>query len=222
MLDPSIPLPTATMLAGVEPVTPSPGAIATIGPVLASPTPEASPPEDGPSPTVPPPPPTAAPADVETPTPDTELEPTPVPTASSPESVSGDVSVAFGDFARLVGFTISSARTSTRLPLKLTLYWQAADGLSPIDYMVFTHLIAEDGHLVAQHDGPPGGGSKPTTTWVPGESIVDLHSMEFNDPSYVGTATVRVGLYAPSGERVLTGDGLDHFELPLAVEITVE
>jgi hypothetical protein len=219
LLDPSIPLPTATLLSGVEPFTPSPGPSPTPGAAQATFTPAQAPEDVGPSPTVPPSQPTAPPASQQTPAPAATSVPTPIPTDVGPQSVSGDVSVRFGDFARLVGFTVSSMRTSTVLPLRLTLYWQAEAGQSPIDYMVFTHLIAADGHLVAQHDGPPGSGSKPTTSWLTGESIVDVHTMEFSDPNYVGTAIIRVGLYAPSGDRVLSGTGADHVELPVTIEI---
>jgi hypothetical protein len=167
--------------------------------------------------------PTTAPAPSDaTPTPPPEPTQAPLPTEAVAQPVSGDVSVQFGDFARLVGYTLSSATTTTRLPLQLTLYWQAMNGQAPTDYLVFTHLIADDGHLIAQHDGPPAGGSRQTTSWTAGESIVDLHIMEFKDATYTGGARLVVGLYAPSGERVLTNGGVDHFILPVAITIIPE
>jgi hypothetical protein len=80
-------------------------------------------------------------------------------------------------------------------------------------------LLAQDGHLLAQHDGQPGGGSKPTTGWAPGESIVDLHPMAFQDLEYVGPATIVVGLYASTGERVVTDTGADYVVLPVAINV---
>lgn len=222
LLDPSIPLPTATLMAGVEPVTPSPGPSQTPQVVVVTPVPEPSEVESGTSATVPPPPPTVPHAAEQTPTPVPDAPPTPIEGEAAAQPVSGDVSVRFGDFARLVGYTISSARTTTTLPLQLTLYWQATEGQSPIDYMVFTHLISEDGQLIGQHDGPPGGGSKPTTSWLTNESIVDLHTLEFRDPNYVGQATLVIGLYAPSGERVLTQSGADYVVLPLTIVIVAQ
>jgi len=221
LLDPSIPLPTATLVAGVEPVTPSPGPSPTAQAMAATPVPDPADAEGSSAPTVPPPPPTV-PAGEQTPNPEPDASPTPIPTEAVAQPVSGDVSVRFGNFARLVGYTVSAARTNTTLPLQLTLYWQATEDQSPIDYMVFTHLIADDGHLIGQHDGPPGGGSKPTTSWLTGESIVDLHTMEFIDANYIGQATLVVGLYAPSGERVLTDAGLDYVVLPVTIAIVAE
>jgi hypothetical protein len=222
LLDPSVPLPTATLMAGVEPVTPSPGPSPTPQAVFNTPAPDGPEVEDEPSPTIPPPPPTRPPDDEPTPTPDPGASPTLLPTQVAAQPVSGDLSVRFGEFARLVGYSVSTARTTSRTPLLLTLYWQALDRQSPIDYVVFTHLLAEDGHLVAQHDGPPGGGSKPTTSWRPGESIVDLHTMEFKDSGYLGQATLLVGFYAPSGERIGTETGADHVALPVTIAIVTQ
>ena len=221
ILNPDLPLPTATLVAGVAPITPSPGPSPTPQLLVGTPTPTIAGDEEGPSPTAPPPPPTA-PAAAATPTPGEAPPSTPVPTEAAQQPVSGDVSVQFGDFARLVGFTVSTVRTTTGAPLQLTLYWQALDGQSPVDYVVFTHLLAEDGHLVAQHDGHPAGGSRPTTSWTPGESIVDTHLMAFKDLGYVGSATLVVGLYVPDGDRVSTSTGADHVVLPVAITVIVQ
>lgn len=219
LLDPEIPLPTPTLMSGVEPITPSPGPSPTGQAFVGTPLAVATDSETGPAATVPPPPPTVPPAAEATPAEIPVSSPTVVPSEVALQPVSGDVSVRFGDFARLVGYTVSSAQTTTGTTLQLTLYWQALDGQSPVDYIAFTHLLAEDGHLVAQHDGQPGGGSRPTTGWAPGESIVDTHQMGFQDLEYVGPATIVVGLYASTGERVVTDAGTDYVALPVAISV---
>jgi hypothetical protein len=80
------------------------------------------------------------------------------------------------------------------------------------DYTVFVHLLAEEGSLVTQDDGPPRSGDYPTSFWSPGERIADQHVLNIADlPS--GTYGLRVGMYLletgqrlpvtnPRGERV--------------------
>jgi len=113
------------------------------------------------------------------------------------------------DDTELVSFSIPAAEFTTAGPLPLTLYWQGLGGTSPLDYIVFTHLLAEDGHLIGQHDGPPAGGNRPVTQWTAGEVIEDLHSMAFQDTSYAGPARIAVGLYDPAGGRILNHAGSD-------------
>ena len=219
ILNPEIPLPTPTLMSGVEPITPSPGPSPTPQALVGTPLPVVNDGETGPNPTVPPAPATVPPAAESTPPADPGASPSPVPPEVGQQPVSGDLSVRFGDFARLVGYTVSRAQTTTGAPLQLTLYWQALEGKSPVDYIVFTHLLADDGHLVAQHDGQPGGGSRPTTSWTSGESIVDVHPMAFQDRGYVGIATIAVGLYEPSGDRVGTDAGGNYATLPVAITV---
>lgn len=61
--------------------------------------------------------------------------------------------------------------------LRLGLRWQA---LASMDerYKVFLHLInPSTGHIVAQVDGEPQGGFRPTSTWRPGEAIADNYAL---------------------------------------------
>jgi len=105
--------------------------------------------------------------------------------------------------------------------VRLTLYWRAVNE-EPLttSYTVFTHLLSEDGRLIGQHDGIPVGGERPTTSWVSGEVIVDVHEMEFKDLSYRGRTLIEVGLYKSlTMERVLTEDGRDHIILPTEIVV---
>jgi hypothetical protein len=78
----------------------------------------------------------------------------PPPPASTPASVpvgaaSGDVRVRFGNpaFAELVSYNLSAVEVTTAQPLQLALNWQALDGRSPMNYVVFTHLRSSDGNI---------------------------------------------------------------------------
>ncbi len=121
--------------------------------------------------------------------------------------------------ARLIGYDLPSQTFTAGEPVTLTLYWQALEGASAADYTVFTHVLADDGHLVGQHDGPPAGGARPTLGWVPGEIITDQHAMTFREP-YAGPARVEVGLYDPAAmKRVPVEGGETFFLLPAMLTI---
>lgn len=204
------PLPTSTPRAGVEPVTPETTPTEPI--VLPTFTPLT---ETTPAPTLPPPEPTKAPTPVATET------GTPTPAIEGP--ISGELQVRFGDFAALVGYGLSATDISTSESLVLTLYWRGLEGTSPKDYVVFTHLLSEDGNLIAQHDGAPADGARPVTGWKAGEVIEDRHAMTFKSEflDYAGPATVAVGLYDPSNPsaRVQTQGGDDRVVLPTAIDV---
>lgn len=193
------PPPTATPSAGIgtPAITPTPNPTAVPTPPSAATTP---------APAVPtlPPPPTQA----------------PTPTDTPQAGLSGELHVRFGDFAELVGYSLPSVQVTTAQPLMLTLYWRKLEGVSPVNYTVFTHLLAEDGQrLIAQHDGIPAGGARPLDTWMNGETIVDVHPMTFYDPTYSGTARIVVGLYDPATGRVLSSTGRDHVVLPVTINV---
>lgn len=143
---------------------------------------------------------------------------TPAPTDAPEITMSGEVHVRFGDFAELVGYSLPSAEVAVGQPLLLTLYWRGMEGTSATNYLVFSHLLSEeDGHLVAQHDGAPASGTRPTTSWVTGETIADPHPMAFQDTTYTGPAKISVGLYDPTTGRVLTETGGESVVLPITI-----
>ena len=129
------------------------------------------------------------------------------------------VGVKFGNFAELVGYDVDRIEVRPDEKVRLTLYWKAISDVPPeIAYTVFTHLLNEEGRLIGQHDGPPAGGNRPTTGWVKGEVITDVHELEFRETNYTGKASIEVGLYNPyTMERVLTQDGEDHLILPTQI-----
>jgi len=202
--NPGTPLPTSTLSAGVEPLTPgvtftpSP----TLGALAATFTPVTT---TASVPTAPPPQPTETPAPAATDTPQVTR--------------SGEIFVRFSNFAALAGYNLPAAEVTMAQPLPLTLYWQGLEETSPTDYLVFTHLLSEDGHLIGQHDGAPAGGARPITSWAPGETIEDFHLIAFYDTAYTGPAKVAVGLYDPTTGRVLTETGGEYVVLPITIII---
>lgn len=88
------------------------------------------------------------------------------------------------------------------------LVWRA-DGAVQQEAKVFVHLYDAAGNLVAQHDSVPVNGTRPTTTWEAGETLVDRHGLALPD-QVAGPLQLVVGLYEPAtGERLRTSDGRD-------------
>jgi hypothetical protein len=77
--------------------------------------------------------------------------------------------------------------------LQTTLIWSALEG-TPRSYTAFVHLLDENGFLVAQHDGVPVDGTRPTTTWQAGEQLLDIHDLVVPD-GVQGNGRLVIGLY---------------------------
>lgn len=82
-------------------------------------------------------------------------------------------------------------------------------GESTIGYHVFVHLVDEAGNILAQSDAVPAGWTRPTTGWLPGEYVVDVHTLTLPSGLPSGQLAFRIGLYDPvTGER-LSVNGTD-------------
>jgi 4-amino-4-deoxy-L-arabinose transferase-like glycosyltransferase len=104
-----------------------------------------------------------------------------------------------GDGVRLLGGQLpATAQPGTPLPVRLL--WETAP--LDADYTVFVHLVAEDGSLIGQGDGPPMGGEYPTRYWGSGERVDDPHLVSVEKDAPAGQARLLVGLYNAEGQRL--------------------
>ena len=89
--------------------------------------------------------------------------------------------------------------------LSIVLTWK---GLGPPqgDYSVFVHLRDMTHRTVAQADGWPASGLRPTSSWKVGEQVIDAHVVELPRDLPVGTYQVIVGLYDARGRLTLSSD----------------
>lgn len=78
--------------------------------------------------------------------------------------------------------------------LAVTLIWEC---LGPIaeNYTIFVHLLGGDGALIAQHDGTPLFGTRPTTTWEAGERLLDRHVIEIPEGAGGMNGRLVAGMY---------------------------
>jgi len=77
--------------------------------------------------------------------------------------------------------------------IQTTLIWTTQEG-TPRSYTAFVHLLAENGSLLAQHDGIPVDGTRPTSTWQAGEQLLDVHDLVVPD-GVQGNGRLVIGLY---------------------------
>ena len=100
--------------------------------------------------------------------------------------------------------------------VNVRLVWRARAAV-PGNFTVFVHIRDQSGQTIAQKDGPPGGGTLPTTGWRVGDTVVDDYRIVVPG-SAVGAHRVVVGMYVLStlqrvelrvGDHRAAGDELE-------------
>jgi 4-amino-4-deoxy-L-arabinose transferase-like glycosyltransferase len=118
---------------------------------------------------------------------------------------------AFAHGPRLTGFSFTPAVARPGDTLLVTLQWQAVAPM-PLDYTVYTQLRDAAGQVAAQLDSQPASGTRPTSGWQPGETILDRKAILLPASLPPGDYTLQVGLYELASLKRLTlaADGADH------------
>ena len=122
------------------------------------------------------------------------------------------VQARFGKAIVLEGYTWDAGPAE----VGVTLRW-STDAFLDTDYTVFVHLVdpGDGDRLLAQGDGPPAGGKWPTSHWLPGVALDDVHSIALPEDLAPGTYHLLVGVYDPAtNERLRLSDGSDFVRLP--------
>jgi hypothetical protein len=102
------------------------------------------------------------------------------------------VQAQFGDMIQLYGYTLTQSADA----LQLTLTWQA-QSVPDKSYMIFIHLVDQNGNIVQQRDIIPVDGLRPTAGWRAGEVLTDVHTIPLPDTLPAGPYSLRLGLYEP-------------------------
>lgn len=137
------------------------------------------------------------------------------------QSVMMTVGQTAGDVTLLAAYvTVDGQAADPAQPIALTpgasvavtLLWEA-QAAPPADYTAFVHLLDGSGALVAQHDGVPHDGTRPTSTWLPGEHVLDRHVVTV-PAGAAGDGRLVVGLYdSATVERLTFETGRDAVDL---------
>ena len=119
------------------------------------------------------------------------------------------LNVRFGEDIVLLGYKLESGFRRGD-GVHLTLYWQAL-GQMDQDYVVFNHLVGENGVTYAQKDNPPADGYYPTSRWAAGQVVRDRYDLFIPADAPAQWYNIETGLYLPAtGQRLAvsgcTGD----------------
>lgn len=106
----------------------------------------------------------------------------------TPPGVAKLVQESLGDVAVLYGLTVIEDAGE----ISAEIVWQARQQ-TDTHYRVFVHLIDANDNILAQSDADPANWTLPTTGWLPGEYIRDVHTLPAPDQPY----RLRIGLYDP-------------------------
>ncbi len=115
-----------------------------------------------------------------------------------------------GDRVRLLGYSLGSGINNELFRpgdgIHLTLFWQALEKMDE-GYIVFTHLVDEEGRLWGQKDNEPVDGFYPTTEWEAGEVVRDQYDLPISPDAPAGRYGLEVGMYlADNGRRLSVGE----------------
>ena len=120
-------------------------------------------------------------------------------------------SATWAERMELLGFDIDKEAYEAGGVVSLTLYYRA---LRKMDhrYTAFVHLLGPSGGsalgpLRAQNDSEPCHGFFATSSWLPGEIIVDRISLEIPDDAPAGRYTLLTGFYETGTGRRLPANG---------------
>lgn len=96
------------------------------------------------------------------------------------------------------GYETSSTEIAPGETVDISLIWRSAVDSIPSSYTVFLHLVDEQEQILAQGDGLPMGGFRPTTSWRREEVIIDDHTIQVPADLAPGTYNLWVGLFDPA------------------------
>jgi hypothetical protein len=130
-------------------------------------------------------------------------------TPEQPSKLAESLEISFHPAIHLTGYELE---TPSPEQLEFKLAWRTDQPL-PANYTVFAQLLDLENNLVAGFDRPPLDGAYPTSTWLPGQTIIDPRSIPLNHVP-AGEYRLIVGLYNPTTQqRLLTTTGADFVEL---------
>lgn len=106
---------------------------------------------------------------------------------------------AFGDAIELAAARLPDTLND---PLYLTIFWRTT-APPDADYTAFVHVIDGSERMIGQWDQVPAAGAAPTSSWTPGQIIVDDYRIDLDLANAQRPVRVLVGLYdAATGARL--------------------
>ena len=138
-----------------------------------------------------------------------------------------EISAIWGNRMRLLGYGLNEDGFRTGESIELTLYYKSMQEIEQ-RYTVFVHLLgpenpASGGPLWSQNDSEPCHGFYPTSSWAPGEIIIDRVVLNVPADAPPGTYGIAMGFYDVwSGERLaVRGDSVAEHNLVVLGDVEI-
>jgi hypothetical protein len=112
----------------------------------------------------------------------------------------------FGDALRLEGYTIRPWPAQPGQALQVVLFWRAVRQPAA-GYRVSLRLATPDGKLLWQRDGDPQDGYAPTSSWQPGQTVIDRRGLMLADDTAPGVYALSMVVYDPVTGQALEMEG---------------
>ena len=136
-----------------------------------------------------------------------------MPEHRTPDEIVEDQDIRLGSDITLLGHRSWKLTPTAGEVTQLQLQWRAEN--TPLQrYKVFLQLLDARDQVIAQRDAEPAGETRPTSTWTPGEIVLDNHGLLIPPGTPPGCYRRIVGLYdAETLERLKLPDGSDFISL---------
>jgi hypothetical protein len=148
-----------------------------------------------------------------------------LPEEPTSNQIQNQLAARLGEGIHLLGYDLEATSLHPGETVEFQLYWRS-ESVVDRDYAVFVHLMDGTGNLLAQDDGPPAGGNRPTSSWRAGELIVDRREFALPQDAPVGDYVISIGMYTLATLERLPALGEDGQRLPQdridIAEISVE
>jgi len=112
---------------------------------------------------------------------------------SPPPAVSRPLVANLDGRMMLRGYELLADEIDPGDELEVTLFWQALDPQK--EYVVFLHLVGEDGERIAQDDKEPLQALYSPAFWPPEEVVRDRHRLPLPERAHPGLYRLDLGLY---------------------------
>lgn len=130
-----------------------------------------------------------------------------MPERRTPEEQVDNLNARLENGITLLGYLGWNLSPAAGEVTQVQLLWRA-DQAPEQRYKVFLQLLDPRNQVIAQRDAEPAGESRPTTSWTPGETILDNHGVLIPPGTPPGSYRRIVGMYDPqTGQRLKLAGG---------------
>jgi len=111
-----------------------------------------------------------------------------------PTDIQHPLRANLADKVAFLGYDLDKVTVKPGGTLHLVLYWQALAEMET-SYTVFAHLLDAQSRTWGQRDNLPVQGTHPTTSWLPGEVVIDEYEIIVDAAAPAGEYQIEVGMY---------------------------